>query len=263
MAQIFNQKNIFKFALVLLAVLMFADLLVRSVVPAVKYYGHDFWDPFVGGQIWRQGENPYDTELARTTAEKLTGAHISPVPIYPPPAYMIVTPLTLLPWKQAKLLWELLSAAAVPVIAFSAVRIANFRFGELRAYFVIAVAFSFRSFHTAIEVGNIVVITAAICLLAIDLALRRREVLAGVLFAVACCLKPQDCIWIFAFYFLRRQWRVLLASALTGLLLTGIAIARIPLTIPVLMANYSANLHYWFAPGRENDFSQPIPFISL
>lgn len=256
----FDQKSAPRFALGLLAVVMLADLLVRSVVPAIKYRGNDFWDPFIGAHLWRQGENPYDAVLAKTTTERIGGPRISPVPIYPPPTYLIVTPLTMLPWKQAKLLWVLLSAAAVPVVAYSLVRIGNFKANEVRAWFVIAVAFTFRPFHVAIEVGNIAVITAAMCLFAIDLALRRRDVVAGALLAVASCLKPQDCIWIFAFYILRRQWRVVLAGVLTGLLLTGTAIARIPMRISALMANYSANLHYWSATGGENDFSSANPF---
>jgi hypothetical protein len=234
---------------------MLADLLARSVVPAIKHHGNDFWDPFVGAYLWRQAENPYDTVLAKTITEKLRTPGVSAVTIYPPPTYMIVSPLTLLPWRQAKLLWVLLSAAAVPVVTYSLVQIGNFKANEVRTWFVIAVVFTFRPFHTAIYVGNIAVITTAMCLLAIHLAMRRRDIVAGALLAVASCLKPQDCIWIFAFYILRQQWRIVLAGVLTGLLLTGTAIARIPLKISALMANYLANLNYWFAPGGQNDFS--------
>src|SRR5208283_2600485 len=82
---------------------------------------------------------------------------------------------------------------------------------------------------------------------------------AGVLLGVATCLKPHLGIWLFAFYMLRRKWRLVAAGSLSGILLLGTALARIGVPAHVLLANYSANLHHWFRPGGENDFSLANP----
>jgi Glycosyltransferase family 87 len=239
---------------------MSGDFLVRSVVPAITTRGNDFSDPMVGAHLWRRGQNPYDVALAKATAKELTGSQMRLVPVYPPPAYLIVTPLTVLPWKWAKILWILLSTASVALVAFSLVRIGHFTINQPKAWLLIAVAFAFRPFHTAIQVGNVVVITAAICLVAIELANRCHDVASGVLLAIATCLKPQNCIWIFAFYLFTRRWRVVVAGVLSGLALTGAAVVRIPLSVSALIANYRANVHYWFGPGGENDFTSANPF---
>jgi hypothetical protein len=136
-----------------------------------------------------------------------------------------------------------------------------------KAWLIAAVVFTFRPFHTALQVGNAAVITIALCLLAVYLAERDQDIFSGVILALATCLKPQLGIWIFVYYLVRRRWRVAVAGGLVGILVAGLAVARIPLTLSAIVANYRENLQYWFGPGGENDFTTAnrfrFPLIDL
>ena len=71
---------------------------------------------------------------------------------------------------------------------------------------IVALILAFASFHTAIRVANISVISTVLCALAVYLASHDSDLRAGLLPGVATCLKPHLGIGLFAFYLLRRKW---------------------------------------------------------
>jgi Glycosyltransferase family 87 len=246
---------------------MIGDFVRDDVIRALAVRKNDFSDIFIGARLWRHGKNPYDSALASFTSMQLVGSQLSIVPIYPPSAYLLATPLTLLPWREDNLCWAVLGLVGVGAIAWSLARMGRFAAKDDKAWLIAAVVFTFRPFHTALQVGNAAVITIALCLLAVYLAERDQDIFSGVILALATCLKPQLGIWIFVYYLVRRRWRVAVAGGLVGILVAGLAVARIPLTLSAIVANYRENLQYWFGPGGENDFTTAnrfrFPLIDL
>jgi len=240
-------------------VLMLGDLILRGVVPSFTEGKNDFTDPYVASWLWRHGTNPYDVGGATVAGKALTGSPMRVVPIYPPTTYMLVSPLTLLSWRWANLVLASLETLAVCVVALCIVAISGHAPRDKQAWMIIAVVLAFASFHTSVHVANISVVSTVFCAIAVYLARRDKDVAAGVLLGVATCLKPHLGVWLFAFYLLRRKWRLVAAGSVSGMLLLATALARIGLPAHALLANYSANLHHWFRPGGENDFSLANP----
>lgn len=244
-------------SVLLLAVtlLMIGDFVFRGVVPARNAGKNDFSDPYVGACLWRHGQNPYDVARVTATAKQLTHSDALVVPIYPPTAYVLILPFTFLPWEWANLLWALLSVLCVGITAWAIAKIGKFPANSDMWWFAVAFVFAFAPFHTGIHVANPAAITIACCLLSVYLAMQRHDVAAGILLAAATGLKPQLGIWIFLFYLLRRRWRIVWPGVLAGTALIATALARIPLSIPAFAAAYREDLHYWFGPGGQNDFT--------
>ncbi len=262
-----RMTSLIRVLLALITLLMLADFVFRGVVPAFASGTNDFSDPYVGAWLWRHGQNPYDVALVNATARRLTQSTLPVVPIYPPTAYVLVTPFTLLPWRWANAAWVLLSVIAVGTAAWTLVRIGEFPPGSDKIWLIIAFVFAFGPFHTGIHVANAAPIAIGCSLLAVYFATREHDAAAGILIALATGLKPQLGLWIFVFYLLRRRWQLVGACALCGLVLAVTAIVRIPLSLPALVANYREDLHYWFGPGGQNDFTTAnsfrLPLVNL
>ena len=245
--------------MLVIIVLMLGDLIFRGVVPSFNTGKNDFTDPFVASWLWRHGTNPYDVAQATVAGKALTDSPMRVVPIYPPTTYMLVAPLTLLSWHWANLVLASLESLAVCGMALCVVAISRHTLWDDEAWVIAALVLAFASFHTSVHVANISVISTVLCALSVYLASRDRDLGAGILLGLAACLKPHLGIWLFMFYLLRRKWRLVASGSLSGTLLLAAALARIGLPAHALLANYSANLHHWFRPGGENDFSLANP----
>ena len=245
--------------MLMIIVLMLGDLILRGVVPSFTEGKNDFTDPYVASWLWCHGTNPYDVVQATVAGKALTESPMRVVPIYPPTTYMLLAPLTLLSWHWANLVLASLETLAVCGMALCVVAISRHTLWDDEPWVIAALVLAFASFHTSVHVANISVISTVLCALSVYLASRDRDLGAGILLGLAACLKPHLGIWLFMFYLLRRKWRLVASGSLSGTLLLAAALARIGLPAHALLANYSVNLHHWFRPGGENDFSLANP----
>ena len=248
--------------MLVIIVVMLGDLVFRGVVPSFTAGKNDFTDPFVASWLWRHGNNPYDVAQATVAGKALTESPMRVVPIYPPTTYLLVSPFSLLSWHWANLVLATLETIAVCGMALCVVALSRKALRDNRAWVIVTLVLAFASFHTAVHVANISVISTVLCALAVLLASRNSDLGAGSLLGVATCLKPHLGIWLFAFYLLRRKWQLISAGIVSGLLLLAASFARIGPPVKTVLSNYSANLHYWFRPGGQNDFglANPIRF---
>lgn len=242
-----------------ITLLMIADFVFHGVLPALTTGKNDFSDPYVGAWLWRRRQNPYDPALVNATARQLTHSTAIVAPIYPPTAYVLAAPFSLLPWGWANeaVIW--LSIVGVAITAWTIIRMGNFPAVSDKAWFIVAFIFAFAPFHTAIHLSNLAPIAIACCLLAVYLTAQGHDTAAGIMIAVAGGLKPQLGLWFFVFYLLRRRWRLVRTCLLVGGALAVAAVARIPLSLTASLAAYRHSLHYWFGPGGQNDFSTANP----
>ncbi len=245
--------------MVVIIVLMLGDFVFRGIVPSFTTGKNDFTDPYVGAYLWRQGTNPYDVADATVAGRVLTGSQMRVVPIYPPTAYLLVSPLTVLPWGWANLLLAVLETLGVCAVAWCVVGISGRTRRDEEAWVIAALAIAFASFHTAVHVANLSVVSTALCAISVYLATDDGDLPAGISLGIAACLKPHLAIWLFGFYAIRRKWRLLAAGNITGVIVLVTSIARVRLSPTALLANYFGNLRHWFGPGGENDFSLANP----
>ncbi len=241
------------------AMLMLGDFILRGVVPALTTGKNDFSDPYIGAWLWTHGKNPYDRALATSVSAKFTHSQIPVVPIYPPTTFVLLSPLSRLPWGWANLVWSLFGIAGVATIAFGLIHIGGLEAGDGRKWLVLVFTLTFAPFHTSVHVGNAAVVSIALCVVAVYLGTRGQDLACGITLAMASALKPQLGIWLALFYLARRRWLAVAAAALTAIGLAAIAFVRIPLSPTAVLHNYSANLQYWFGPGGQNDFSSVNP----
>lgn len=242
-----------------IVVLMLGDFVFRGIVPSFTAGKNDFTDPYVGSYLWRQGSNPYDVAVATAASRLLTGSQVRVVPIYPLTAYLLVSPLTVLPWGWANLLLSVLESLGVCAVAWCVVGISGRTWQEDESWVVAALVLAFASFHTAVHVANLSVVSTALCVISVYWAMGDWDIPAGIFLGIAACLKPHLAIWLFGFYAVRGKWRLLAAGSITGVMVLVTSIARVWLRPTVLLANYFANLRHWFGPGGENDFSLANP----
>src|ERR1035437_9637077 len=240
-------------------ILMLADFVGRGVFEAWSAEKNDFSDPYCGAWLWRHAQNPYDVALATTTDISLAGSHVKIVPVYPLTTYVLTAPLSLGPWHVANVVWAILGTAGVAVIGLSLVRLLGCTAETDVFWLVVCFVFAFAPFHTAVHVAKLAVSCLALCVWAVYLASTGKEIAAGVALAVSIGLKPQLGFWILLFYLLQRRWRLFVTVALIGIVLLGIALVRVPMPVASIFRSYAENLHYWFGPGEQNDFTAANP----
>lgn len=251
--------RLYKTLLAGLVLLMVGDFVQRGIVPAVSVRKNDFTDPWIGAWLWRHGQNPYDVALASAVNMQFINHDGPMVPIYPATTYMLLAPFSFLSWNTANLVWILLGLIGVAAIAFVLLRLGRFKSEDIRSWLLIAIVFSLTPLRAGLLVENPAIISISLCLAAVYLASREQDIASGITLAMATAVKPQLGIWVLVFYLVRRRWRLSLSCIACGVVVTGVALARIPLSPSQLQANYTQNLQHWFGPGGSNDFSPANP----
>jgi len=137
------------------ALLMVSDFLLRGVVLAFEPSRTDFSELYTSAWLWRHGQNFYNSTLATDTQQRLVGVSVQAAPIYPPTAFVLVSPFTFLPWRWADFLWLLLGLAAVAATIFLLLRIRGDRAWNLRTMIFITFLLSFTPLHQAFHLGNV------------------------------------------------------------------------------------------------------------
>jgi hypothetical protein len=255
----FLNSSWFKLLVALIVLLMAGDFIFGGIVPSFTTGKNDFSDPYVGSWLWAHGQNPYDSTLVTATANRLTHSSLPVIPIYPLTTYLLIAPLSVLPWSWASLAWTLTSAAAIGLILWTLLQIARFKATDPGAWLLAALVFGFAPLHRALHVENAAIIAVAFCLLAVHLANNSGDLSAGLLLAIATGLKPQLGFWILVFYLVQLRWRVVATGFFGFAALLIAAYARIPLPLSTLLASYRDDLHYWFGPAGPNDFRAGNP----
>jgi hypothetical protein len=253
--------QVIKIVLWLVAILMVCDF-VHTIALSFHPDKTDFSELYTSAWLWRHAQNPYNSVLATATQQQLVGGLLQIAPIYLPTGLVLISPLTLLPWGWANLLWLLFCLAGVAATILLLLRIWSREASGFRTLIFVTFLLSFDPLHQAFHLGNAAVIAVPFVLCSIVLAERGIDSWAGIILGIELCLKPQIGIWILAYYILRRRTRLFFGSFIAGALVTAIALTKMqaaPLTAAI--ADYRANLHYWFDPGRHFGFTEgAFPF---
>lgn len=249
----------------LISLLMVADLVLRGLNLAFEPAKTDFSDVYAGAWLWRHGQNFYDSALATRAHEQLVHASFQIAPVYPPTAFVLVSPFTFLPWGWANFIWLLLGLAGVAATLFLLLRLRgsagwdsqawDIRTWDLRTAAFATVLLSFNPLHQAFHLGNSALLVVPLCLGAISLAEAGHDLSGGLILGTAAALKPQVAFWILVYYLFRRRGKLLAAAVIPVAVLTAIFFTR-AVALSSVIASYRSNIHFWFAPGRPDGFTE-------
>jgi glycosyl transferase family 87 len=261
-----------RFLLLAFLVASITEFAVRGPFRAAQAVGwNDFLSPYIQAKAWLLGEDPYssqslvalwpreiqhpawvDAEANAGTLERKRGI---PSP-YPITTLVIVSPFAFLRWPTAFFWWSVSSVTAVLVAAFALLAACRCRLTDLRAQLFLAGVFALAPLHTGIATANPAMLVVGLIAGVVWAANAGNEKVAGVLLALALCLKPTVAGGILLYYLVRRRWELV---AVTGTLAASIGVlgaGRLALAGVPWISSYLENTRRIFAVGSIDDFTQ-------
>lgn len=192
-----------------------AEFLSRGALRATSNSG-DFAVFYTGARAWAYGTNPYDLENLKRVARQAGGVpenslHTSS---YPPATFVILAPVSLLPWGQAKVVWAAINTIAIFMLAYGVVTLAGLRVRSPLGMLLAAAVLGLSPIHTGVHVGQLTPLLAACLALAYLLDDKRRIWLGGVLLALVTAMKPQIGLVFIAFEGVRTRFKVVSSALL-------------------------------------------------
>ncbi len=145
---------------------------------------------------WQQGLSRLDTNDIRT--------HLAP----PPGGLVVMAPVAALPWKTAKIAWMIVLLISFAATVWSLAATSEFRLTEPRTLAFIATCLVLGPFHTGLASGNPTILVIGLCAVAIWAANTQHENASGVLFGIACAIKPHLGAFLVLYYLARKRWRL-------------------------------------------------------
>jgi hypothetical protein len=208
-----------------------AEFVLRGPVRFLSWPAewNDLSQNYTASKLWLKGQNPSDPRNFVALWKREVGSRLDPSDIRthsapPPGTLVIMAPIATFPWPIAKILWLCVLLISFASAVWSLIQVAGLRDDPFRTLAFITGCLALAPFHTGISCGNASILVIGVCVTAISAASSQREVTAGLLFGLACSLKPHVGSFLVLYYLLHRRWRLFVtALAFTaGLALTAI-----------------------------------------
>jgi hypothetical protein len=256
----------------LLLLASLAEFTVRGPVRMWQGMGwNDFLSPYIQAKAWAHGEDPYSTrslisfwpadnkrpvwvdkDLANGALEAKRGI---PSP-YPLSSLVVISPITIFPWRVAVILWMAITFAAVVLAPFALLSICGLGATEARAQLFLAFAFALAPLHTGLATANPALVVVSLMVASVWAEHRGKNNLAGLLLAIAACLKPTVAGGLLLFYLVRRQWRVVGIACAAVAIISGLGMAWLTWAGVSWLPSYFENTRKMFSPGSLDDFAR-------
>ncbi len=192
-----------------------------------EWGGADFTAYYTAARLIRVGRSPYDEAAFGAEAQSLGFRNDRPY-IYPPLLAIGVTPLTLLPPRQATTVWFLLNVTLLGLCSIVVARTLGFQTHRLAVVSLLLAALTFYPAVFSVFVGQANVLLLALLVLAWYGTRHGSEVLAGVAIGAASLIKVFP--FCLALYFLwKGRYRSFLSAVAAMVILTAFSIAVVGL----------------------------------
>lgn len=249
--------------LVVLILASTSELAFRGIRRALSD-SRDFAVVYVSARTFETGNNPYDkaaleTSWLEATHNQPDDANALDLALYPPTTYLLLSPLALLDWNHARLVWLLMNLIGVAVLVVALTRYWPEKLPPRRAACVAAFILGFGPIHTAISKGQLAVVVTAILALAIVAQARHAVIPAAILIGLAASLKPQIAAPVIVLYLIQRQWKAMAVMAGVISILLCIAAARLSWAGVSWMGSWLGNVRLSAQPGGVYDPSPTNP----
>ena len=220
--------------------------------------GHDLKVNYLSSRAWTRGLDPYDPAVV-TRIWTDAGGTLATAPdcartpsVYPPTALVLLSPLAMAPWSLASVIWCGLSIAAIATLLVCVHSLARIRWLETRSLCLIAGTLALEPVSNTLWLGQTSILVSALAAVSMVYGLNDRRLASGVFAGLGIATKPQLALAFLAPFVLARRWRTCVATAVTIVALTWIALSRFASPVQCI-ASWFANLHFAFDQGRVND----------
>lgn len=199
----------------ILVFLAAAEFVVRGPWRYLQERGtwNDLSQNYTASRLWLSGKSPADPKnfqalwwqegLSRLDLTDIR-THLAP----PPGGLLIMAPVAALPWKMAKITWMVLLLISFAATVWSLLVVSGLRSNESCTLAFIAGSLALAPFHTGLASGNPTILVIGLCAVAIWAGTTQHEIASGVLFGVACTMKPHLAAFLVLYYLARRRWRL-------------------------------------------------------
>jgi hypothetical protein len=231
---------------------------------------NDFISPYIQSKAWVQGQDPYRSPnvvrlwpsgthmpsfVLRESVDNALVEHRGIPSPYPPTTFVVLAPLSLLPWKFALWVWISISLAALAATLIAVANMSGIRFSAPSGLLFLALCLGLAPIHTGLATANPAIVGIALSVVALFFAEQHWDGLAGLLIAGSICLKPPIGLCFLLFYLVSRRWQVVVTASGAALAVAFVAIGRMWLADLPWLASYQLLTQHMFAPGAINDFT--------
>jgi hypothetical protein len=251
-----NQR-IVRIVLWLVVIFALAFFFYRAPYRAFFHRGGDLASPYVAGWRFYKGVSPYPQRgfiafwHSRGAPQSAQLSQSDSTPIYPPSTLVLMGSLCLLPWRTALFLYVAVCAALYILLL---VRLSKYLSSNTVRLAFIAYGLMFSPILAGMGTANLSILSFILVAFAF-LFVRTKPVNAGVLIALATCLKPTIGAPAIALLLFFRCWTELVCSTLITGAIWAFALFRLR-SVPGWREDYAGNVAYLFGPtGAASYFS--------
>jgi hypothetical protein len=208
--------------------------------------------------LWPTNKKRFDFVRRDAAAGSLVTRRGVPSP-YPVTSFVVLAPLSLLAWTGAQIIWIGISLLSFVCTLGALVALAGVSWLQPQTQLFLAIGLALAPFHTGLATENPAIFVIALSVGALWAAHNLRDRTAGVLLALAICLKPQMGLCFLLFYLIRRRWKIAIIACAVTTVIAVIAAARLAAAGVPWITTYLENSRKVFAPGAINDFTPANP----
>lgn len=209
----------------MISALIIASLFVYRGPRRALSSSSDLRGPYSASVAWMKGVNPYDSkELTRIHVEQGGDGRLVQL-LHPPGLLPVLAPLAVFHWKTAKLLWMIVNLIAVGVIIRSLLSITP-RTEKQRAILILG-TLAFAPLHTAIQLGQLSLISIALGLAAFARLGHKHSFPTAVLIALSATFKPQIGLVFLIYLLTTKRFKVFSIALSTCLVILGVGLGGI------------------------------------
>ncbi len=254
---------------VILWILLFlaaAEFVIRGPVRFLfqETAWNDLSQNYTASKLWLNGQSPSDPRNFIALWKRERGSRLDLTDIrthLAPPlgGLVVLAPIAAFHWNVARIVWAIVLTLAFAVTVWAFALAAGLRDGELRMLAFIAACLALAPFHTGIASGNPSILVIGFCAVAILAATRRCDVAAGILFGLACSLKPHIGAGLVLYYLVRRRWQLFTTAVATTMGLFLFAVLYLWLRGASWIQDYLQNAKGFVTANSIDDFSAANP----
>ncbi len=225
---------------------------------------NDLSQNYAASKLWLKGLSPSDPRNFVALWKRESGSHLELTDIrthLAPPlgGLVVMAPIAAFPFRIAKILWVIVLVISFAGSVWAMLLVGGFRRDELRTLAFVAACFALAPFQTGIASGNASIFVIGLCAVAIWAAAQRRDAQAGLLFGLACSLKPQLGAFLVLYYLVRRRWQLFGTAVATTTGLTVAAALYLQFRGVHWFQDYLHNAHGFVTANHIDDFSTANP----
>jgi hypothetical protein len=216
---------------------------------------------YCASRAWLLGQNPYDQKVLQQINLQ-AGGHTRGVDTslnFPP----CLVPLSLVggisSWQAARIVWTALSVLLSGVCLWQLSVLMRLPWSSAWTVMFWAIGLALAPFHTDICEGQLSILVTTVVILALRCQVENHPKMAGVMLGLAVAIKPPMALLLPVMLLFRGQWRMLVQTIFTWVILTGLAVGKMNMAGIHWFPNFWENLQA-FSQGGRGDVTGPTGY---